>query len=73
MTDTVNEEDDALTEWCGDCYNDPLKFVLKGYPWQEPGPLEAYDGPDTLAHALYRQPEFKTLPRRGMGHRPHGS
>lgn len=37
----------ALGEWCVACANDPLRFVLEGYGWGEPGPLERFDGPDT--------------------------
>lgn len=29
------------------CWDDPLRFVRIAYPWQEPGPLQSYDGPDT--------------------------
>ena len=36
----------ALVEWCRACYADPLRFVLEGYGWGEPGPLELFDGPD---------------------------
>jgi len=28
-------------------YHDPLRFVRLMYPWGEPGPLKAYEGPDT--------------------------
>lgn len=31
---------------------DPLKFVLAAYPWGEPGPLQAYEGPDTWQREL---------------------
>lgn len=40
----------ALAEWARDCADDPLRFVLEGYPWQEPGALQDYDGPDTWQH-----------------------
>lgn len=36
----------ALQDLVADCYHDPLAFVRAMYPWREPGPLEAYDGPD---------------------------
>lgn len=36
----------ALAEWARDCADDPLRFVLEGYPWREPGPLQDHDGPD---------------------------
>lgn len=38
--------DIALAEWCRDCAEDPLRFVLEGFPWGEPGPLEHEEGPD---------------------------
>lgn len=38
--------EDQLVEWAGDCYADPLKFVLLAYPWGEPGPLKDHPGPD---------------------------
>lgn len=31
----------------GECFYDPYKFVMMMWPWGEPGPLEAYEGPDT--------------------------
>lgn len=46
MTKSAAAEEDALQELVADCYHDPLKFVLACYPWGEPGPLEAYSGPD---------------------------
>lgn len=36
----------ALCEWCAECANDPLRFVLEGYGWGEPGPLQNEIGPD---------------------------
>lgn len=36
----------ALAEWARDCAEDPLRFVLEGYPWGEPGPLQDHTGPD---------------------------
>lgn len=42
-----NADQLALAEWARDCAEDPLRFVLEGYPWGEPGPLKDYDGPDT--------------------------
>ncbi len=38
--------DEELAEFIGQFYADPLGFVLAAYPWGEPGPLEAYPGPD---------------------------
>lgn len=39
-------EDLALAEWARDCAEDPLRFVLEGYPWAEPGALADHAGPD---------------------------
>ena len=36
----------ALAEWARDCALDPVRFVLEGYPWAEPGPLQHHAGPD---------------------------
>ena len=44
---SLAENTRALAEWCLSCAEDPLKFVLEGYPWGEPGPLERHPGPDT--------------------------
>jgi hypothetical protein len=35
-----------VADFIGECYADPLRFVLGAYPWGEPGPLEHHDGPD---------------------------
>lgn len=40
------ESELALVQWARDCAEDPLRFVLDGYPWGEPGPLKDHDGPD---------------------------
>ena len=37
----------ALADEIGAFYADPYGFVLFVFPWGEPGPLEAMDGPDT--------------------------
>lgn len=42
----ATEQDRALAEWARDCADDPLRFVLEGYPWGEPGPLVGHAGPD---------------------------
>ncbi len=39
--------EELLHEEVARYYADPLGFVLAMYPWGEPGPLEAHDGPDT--------------------------
>jgi hypothetical protein len=36
-----------LAQWCKECADDPLRFVLQAYPWGEPGPLLDHTGPDT--------------------------
>jgi hypothetical protein len=41
------DPDAFLAEWALSCAEDPLKFVLEGFPWGEPGPLEHHAGPDT--------------------------
>lgn len=38
--------EDELDDFVLSCHYDPLRFVQLAYPWGEPGPLEAYDGPD---------------------------
>ncbi len=38
--------DKALAEWACECAEDPLRFVLEGFPWGEPGALEHHSGPD---------------------------
>jgi len=43
----VTPADLAIADAAAECYGDPLKFVLRFYPWGEPGPLQAHDGPDT--------------------------
>jgi hypothetical protein len=40
------EIDAELSEQIGECYADPLKFVLFAYPWGLPGELEHFVGPD---------------------------
>jgi hypothetical protein len=43
----ISAAERELRDWVASCYHDPLRFVRGAYPWGEPGPLEAYDGPDT--------------------------
>jgi hypothetical protein len=45
-------EDLALAEWARDCAEDPLRFVLEGYPWGEPGRLLKHPGPDSWQTAF---------------------
>jgi len=47
-------DNEALVELMASLKNDPLKFVYAAYPWREPGPLEAYDGPDDWQRELLR-------------------
>jgi len=35
-----------LLAWLAACNKDPLAFVLGAFPWGEPGPLEAFSGPE---------------------------
>lgn len=40
--------EDALVEFLAETAGDPLEFVVRGFPWREPGsPLADHDGPDT--------------------------
>jgi hypothetical protein len=41
--DQINAD---LADFVAQFYDDPLGFVLAAYPWQEPGPLADFDGPD---------------------------
>lgn len=43
---TATSQGQALAEWAADCADDPLRFVLEGYPWGEPGALIDHPGPD---------------------------
>lgn len=38
--------EDDLVRLMVECTDDPYKFVLRAFPWGEPGELENYDGPD---------------------------
>jgi len=47
-TQTVSRDAEGeLHDWCAECYADPLAWVKAAFPWGEPGPLAAYDEPDT--------------------------
>lgn len=37
----------AIADLVGSCADDPLRFVVKCYPWGEPGDLVHHPGPDT--------------------------
>lgn len=40
-------DEEALADWAASCTHDPLRFVLEGFPWGEPGTeLEDQEGPD---------------------------
>jgi len=43
--------ENALADFVGTFYADPLGFVLAAYPWGEPGPLQDHAGPDTWQRA----------------------
>lgn len=48
MPDAISlapDQQQALADWCVECAHDPLRFVLEGYGWGEPGPLERFTGP----------------------------
>ncbi len=45
----------VLAEWARDCADDPLRFVLEGWPWGEPGPLQNYPEPDTWQLAFLEE------------------
>lgn len=49
MTETPTLEvlNDTLISMVGECSADPYLFVMRMFPWGEPGELEAFDGPDT--------------------------
>lgn len=42
----MTDDDLALLDWLAECSRDPLKFVMEGFPWGEPGELENEAGPD---------------------------
>ena len=42
--------DEALADFVGQFYDDPLGFVETCYPWGEPGTLEKHTGPDKWQH-----------------------
>ena len=48
----ATRNDTVLAEWARDCADDPLRFVLEGYPWGEDGPLRDHDGPDLWQRAF---------------------
>lgn len=37
---------DEIIDWLAEVSGDPLRFVLEGFPWGEPGELEAHHGPE---------------------------
>ena len=60
----------VLAEWARDCADDPLRFVLEGYPWRESGPLQDHDGPDAWQEALLRRLGDEVRARRFDGVTP---
>src|SRR5215813_14170415 len=49
---TTAQAEDTLIERVSTYKRDPLGFVQWAYPWGEPGPLEAFDGPDDWQREL---------------------
>ena len=47
VTKSLSPADRELADFVATFYADPLGFVQACYPWEEPGPLQPYDGPDT--------------------------
>ena len=47
-TSTPSDNLTALCHWANECATDPLRFVLEGYPWGEPGELVQHPGPDDV-------------------------
>lgn len=60
----------ALAAWCDECATDPLRFVLEGYPWGEPGPLEQHDGPDIWQTQFLTELGERVRARAFNGHDP---
>ena len=60
----------VLAEWARDCADDPLRFVLEGYPWREPGPLQDHDGPDLWQTAFLARLGEEVRARRFNGVTP---
>jgi hypothetical protein len=50
---------EALADWLAECTHDPLKFVLEGFPWGEPGELADQDGPD-----IWQRDHLRTIGAR---------
>lgn len=73
---SFNKDDLALLDWLAECTHDPLKFVLEGFPWGEPGELENETGPDQwqieqlkeLRDALRANPHVPFMEAIGSGH-----
>lgn len=46
-TESAASVNAAIAQFVKSCHRDPLRLVVKGYPWQKPGTLLAHhDGPD---------------------------
>ena len=70
MSVTEAENTLALAEWCRDCAEDPLRFVLEGYPWSEPGPLKDHVGPDTWQRQFLERLGTEVRARQFNGLKP---
>lgn len=70
------EDLSALVDWAAECTHDPLKFVLEGFPWGEPGELEDEEGPDEwqrlhlkeIGEKLRNDPHMPVQEAIGSGH-----
>lgn len=67
---TEKPADLVLAEWARDCADDPVRFVLEGYPWGEPGPLRDHDGPDVWQMAFLTRLGEEVRARRFDGVTP---
>lgn len=59
-------DEEALIEWAGDCFADPLFFVQTAFPWGEKGePLHDQTGPDKWQEMVLN--DIKAGIQKGMG------
>lgn len=63
-------KDLEIADLVASCYHDPLRFVVKCYPWGEPGPLQQHSGPDVWQEAFLRDVGAQVKARRFDGHTP---
>lgn len=72
----LTKDDLALLDWLAECTHDPLKFVLEGFPWGEPGELATEKGPDAwqvehlkaIRNSLERDPHQPIMEAIASGH-----